>query len=273
MKLISIEEYRKLFNEEFRKTQRLIEQGETHLDNLAEGFTEADRVLRSMPTIDVAADNLSRLQTLTEADKKGRAVILPCKVGDTVYAVFGTEIVEKTVGKIIINSYTNPQIWVELDCTFMASVTKRWDLSVGKDFYLTREEADEALRAKEEKNTTTGNGGAKMPEYINRRTAMVLLEKYGEPEDVIALIDAIPAAVVVEPEEYFQVRRERDAAEKQLESIGKSLGESMDDVVQVVRCEKCRFCSGTYCNHPKGLHHVSADPPNSDDFCSYGKAR
>lgn len=146
MKLISIEEYRKLFSEEFRKTQKLIEQGETHLDNLAEGFTEADRVLRSMPSVDVAAGSLSRLQELAEADGKGCTVMLPCKVGDTVYAVFGTEIVEKTVGKIIINGHTNPQIWVELDCSHLATVTKRWDLSVGKDFYLSHKEAEEALR-------------------------------------------------------------------------------------------------------------------------------
>lgn len=145
MKLISIEKYRELFNKEFRKTQELIEQGETHLDNLAEGFTEADRVLRSMPSVDVAAGSLTRLQELTEADKRGCAVILPCKVGDTVYAVFGAEVVEKTIGEIIINGYTNPQIWVDLDCSRMATVTKRWDLSVGKDFFLLYKEAEKAL--------------------------------------------------------------------------------------------------------------------------------
>lgn len=44
---------RTAFDEEFRATRKLIESGETHLDNLAEGFTEADRVLRKMLTEDV----------------------------------------------------------------------------------------------------------------------------------------------------------------------------------------------------------------------------
>lgn len=43
--LIDYYEVRNLFNEEFKQTMQLIEAGETHLDNLAEGFTEADRVL------------------------------------------------------------------------------------------------------------------------------------------------------------------------------------------------------------------------------------
>ena len=35
----------KLFDEEYKKTRKLIEDGETHLDNLAEGFSEAARVV------------------------------------------------------------------------------------------------------------------------------------------------------------------------------------------------------------------------------------
>lgn len=53
-RLIDAENYRNLFNEEFKKTMELIRKGETHLDTLAEGFTEADRVIRALPTIDPA---------------------------------------------------------------------------------------------------------------------------------------------------------------------------------------------------------------------------
>ena len=43
-----------LFNEKFKETQNLIEAGETQLDNLAEGFTEAEKiVLFKVPTADV----------------------------------------------------------------------------------------------------------------------------------------------------------------------------------------------------------------------------
>lgn len=56
-RLIDAENYRNLFNEEFKKTMELIRKGETHLDTLAEGFTEADRVIRALPTIDPVYEN------------------------------------------------------------------------------------------------------------------------------------------------------------------------------------------------------------------------
>lgn len=52
MRLIDADVIPTLFDEKFKETRKLIQQGETHLDNLAEGFTEADRVIRQMPTID-----------------------------------------------------------------------------------------------------------------------------------------------------------------------------------------------------------------------------
>lgn len=52
MRLIDADNVRGLFDAEFKETQKLILAGETHLDNLAEGFTEADRVIRAMPTVD-----------------------------------------------------------------------------------------------------------------------------------------------------------------------------------------------------------------------------
>lgn len=52
MRLIDADNVRYLFDAEFKETRKLILAGETHLDNLAEGFTEADRVIRQMPTVD-----------------------------------------------------------------------------------------------------------------------------------------------------------------------------------------------------------------------------
>lgn len=52
-KYIDAEEIPSLFNEEYKCTRKLIEQGETHLDNLAEGFLEAKQVIDRMPSADV----------------------------------------------------------------------------------------------------------------------------------------------------------------------------------------------------------------------------
>lgn len=52
MRLINVDNVRGLFDAEFKKTRKLILAGETHLDNLAEGFAEADRVIWEMPAVD-----------------------------------------------------------------------------------------------------------------------------------------------------------------------------------------------------------------------------
>ena len=50
---IDIDGYEELFDEDYKETKKLIEQGETHLDNLAEGFYEASQVIDRIPTADV----------------------------------------------------------------------------------------------------------------------------------------------------------------------------------------------------------------------------
>ena len=52
LKVIDYDAVRKAFDEKFKETMQLIQNGETHLDNLAEGFHEADGVIWRMPTID-----------------------------------------------------------------------------------------------------------------------------------------------------------------------------------------------------------------------------
>lgn len=46
MRLIDADELRKLFKEEFRRTKKMIVEGQAHLDSLAEGYAEADHLLR-----------------------------------------------------------------------------------------------------------------------------------------------------------------------------------------------------------------------------------
>lgn len=105
------------------------------------------RVLNSIGSYD-------RLRELAEADKEGRAVILPCKVGSTVYTEFCDEVVEKCIGQFHVNSYTEPRLWADIDCDWTSTQCVRWDLAVGKTVFLTREEAEAALKEVQNGNKT-----------------------------------------------------------------------------------------------------------------------
>ncbi len=86
---------------------------------------------------------ISRLVELAEADKDGRVVVKPCKVGDKLYRVFAGEIFEHRVGSM----------------KYFA-IQGRWDIetypfcpcvesSIGKTVFFTSEEAKKALREME----------------------------------------------------------------------------------------------------------------------------
>ena len=66
---IDVEGYRKLFDAEYKKTRELIYQGETHLDNIAEGFSEAGKVIDGMPTADVAPRSEIAKEIFEEIDE------------------------------------------------------------------------------------------------------------------------------------------------------------------------------------------------------------
>lgn len=50
MRLIDADNALKAFAAEYRKTKELIDSGESHLDNLAEGFTEAAQIVKYIAT-------------------------------------------------------------------------------------------------------------------------------------------------------------------------------------------------------------------------------
>lgn len=90
----------------------------------------------------------TRLRELAEADKDGRVVVPPCKVGDRLYEV---------TGRKTISVYKVKAIRVELFGLFI-----EWDIvegfvwqslsginaeEIGKTVFLTREEAEKALEA------------------------------------------------------------------------------------------------------------------------------
>ena len=76
--------------------------------------------------------DLDRLEELAEADKDGRLVVLPCKVGDTVYRIFNPLSCEP-----VISAHTLMSV----------DYIVRWIDKFGKTVFLTREEAEAALEA------------------------------------------------------------------------------------------------------------------------------
>ncbi len=85
-----------------------------------------------------------RLRELAEADKDGRVVVLPCKVGDTVYFALLGRIIEKQVFSIV--SFSNS---TRIYCGGTSEYFRPED--IGKTFFLAREEAEKALEKMEGK--------------------------------------------------------------------------------------------------------------------------
>ena len=85
--------------------------------------------------------DLDRLEKLAEADRDGRVVVRPCKVGDTLFRVFAGEILEHKVRNM---RYLAIQGRWDIDTTPFCSYVES---SMGKTIFLTREEAEKALEA------------------------------------------------------------------------------------------------------------------------------
>ena len=98
-----------------------------------------------------ASEALDRFRQLVKADRDGRLVMPPCKVGDTLYEV---------TGRKTISEYRVKAIRVELFCVFieweiekgfvwqsLAGITQN---EIGKTVFLTRKEAEKALEAKKD---------------------------------------------------------------------------------------------------------------------------
>lgn len=103
-------------------------------------------------TLDGAKGKIpNRLRELAEADKDGRVVVLPCKVGDTVY-----QLRKKTHARGIGISpriVSSACVWADgsyaLTHQGMSYCQSR---DLGKTWFLTREEAEKALQQMEGEN-------------------------------------------------------------------------------------------------------------------------
>lgn len=103
-------------------------------------FARADAEGRYIVMRDAEQEGVARLRELAEADKDGRLVLLPCKVGDTVHFVLLGRIIEKPVFSIV--SFSNS---TRIYCDGTSEYFRPED--IGKTFFLTREEAEAALEA------------------------------------------------------------------------------------------------------------------------------
>ena len=74
-----------------------------------------------------------RLRELVKADREGRCVVLPCKVGDKVFQQNGVDIFESQVRKIIY------------DCGHFSFDEE----TIGERVFLTRESAEAALKGEQ----------------------------------------------------------------------------------------------------------------------------
>lgn len=87
-----------------------------------------------------------RLREFTTAEREGRLLILPCKVGDTGYWTLGAKITECRVYRIQI---TNGGIDVFVKNDDLPE-TPCIGLTYGENLFLTREEAENALEVKKD---------------------------------------------------------------------------------------------------------------------------
>ena len=87
---------------------------------------------------------VDRVRELIALDKAGRVVVLPCKVGDTVYGFHGSRAILPMVAKWI---ETNTGGWA-VAAQYVPMAPKFYQFSdFGKTVFLTREEAEAALEA------------------------------------------------------------------------------------------------------------------------------
>ena len=116
------------------------------LENFDRAFTE-DALLRM--TGQYLGTTPERLRELAREEQEGRLVVLPCKVGDLVY-ISGHKYVAQ-IDEVTINAMDGITLnWSEYDRG--PELTELWDDGwftpddIGKTVFLTREEADAALK-------------------------------------------------------------------------------------------------------------------------------
>ena len=113
---------------------------------------EPEQIVKAKNALEYAYGNADRIIELADADKDGRLVVLPCKVGDTVWAnLDGMRHPRKCVVEFAnIGSHVTTIVFSTVD-----GLREQYGVnpsSFGKTVFLTREEAEKALEAMESGN-------------------------------------------------------------------------------------------------------------------------
>lgn len=124
------------------------------LDRLRE-LVEAEKEDRYIIMKEPRRAGVHRLTELAEADREGRCVVLPCKVGDVVYEIRYTaeNIRPRKHAKKKFDHSVSGCTWRMRACPDMCYVSPKKctksDFSfMGRTVFLTRAEAEEALKAR-----------------------------------------------------------------------------------------------------------------------------
>lgn len=97
---------------------------------------------------------LARLIELAEADKDGRCVVLPCKVGDTVWIVGAVRKLYSAKVRTFFCGHSSAVRGDDDDGHIHMIRTTECDIpmkDIGKTVFLTREEAEKAMKGETEK--------------------------------------------------------------------------------------------------------------------------
>ena len=117
-------------------------------------FARADAEGRYIVMRDAEQEGVARLRELAEADKDGRLVVLPCKVGEKLW-VIGRDNVPR---EMALEAPDIRTVCTDEDNLCMSTCNRKPDgfcayrlrndgTSIGKTVFLTREEAEKALEA------------------------------------------------------------------------------------------------------------------------------
>ena len=129
------------FTEKFKDGRNILRSGIEHIHHVGFGYF-------------YTGDAIEKLAEYETAEEEGRLVVLPCKVGDTVWMVH--QILTSTVNNVISKmpvtelrgNRLNP-IWFAIDGEY--GRTSFHPSEIGKTVFLTREEAEKALKKMEGK--------------------------------------------------------------------------------------------------------------------------